>query len=174
MTTPVLPPADEYERKYWVSTQELVNMRRWINFEITGNSLLDWFNWQQAQHNILNLHNSSDSISGTRIYFRQSAKYEYMIRALSYLNEIGVRKYVLDMRTPVTTLYALEVPQRGVLFTCGTDTGEVFDLTTHFKEAFDKLMLKYNLQLADLSSWFIAGLALVIMSIRKLAASAFS
>ncbi|MBC6607416.1 hypothetical protein H8B13_11355 [Hymenobacter sp. BT188] len=175
MTTLKLhPPTDEHERKYWLSNQELVSMRKWTNFQITGNTFCDWYSWQLARQNILSFHNSADSVRGTRIHFGENAKYEYMIKALSYLNEIGVRKYTLDMRTPVTTLYVLEVPQRGVLISCGTDTGEYFDASVPLKEAFDKLILKYNLQLSDFSPWFIAGLALVIMSARKLAASVFS
>ena len=172
-----------YTKIPWESPQQLANMRQWESYEITGNKLLDWYNWQLAQRTIKALHSSPDSVRGTRIYFRQNAKYEYIIKALSYLNRNGVKKYALDMRIPDPTLYVLEYPytrRSDYVPICGFNSQSIiytstpFEPTVSLNDGLSKLVQKNGLRIADFSFWSIAGLAIVIMTIRKLTTSAFS
>jgi hypothetical protein len=181
ITMPLSRPPDEVERKHlWISVQQLENMRQWQTFEITGNKLFDWFSWQQAQQRIKALQQTPDTIHGVKILLGQNAKYQYIINALSYLIKVDAESYVLDMRIPVTSLYVLgKRPPNPNQYICSFQRGSLRIINHHspsptFKQELEKLMMENGLQINDFLPWFIAGLALLIMSIRKLAASAFS
>jgi hypothetical protein len=178
ITMPELrPTTDEYER---ISVQNLASMRQWESFEITGSKLFDCFNWQQAKQRIKALQQTPDTIHGVKIHFGQNAKYLYIIKSLSYLIEVDAKSYVLDIRIPVTTLYVLgKRPPNPNQYICSYQGGSLRTISypppsPTFKQELEKLMQKNGLQITDFSSWFIAGLAIVIMTVRKLAVSTLS
>ncbi|WP_143434834.1 hypothetical protein [Hymenobacter roseosalivarius] len=98
---------NEFENRLFFSSPH-AKATQWNDFEITGNSLLDWYNWQLAQRSIKLLHNAPDSAHGIRIRFRQKAKYKYVVKAFSYMNELGIRRYAFDMRVPTPTVYVID------------------------------------------------------------------
>lgn len=178
------PPSRSSANNNWPTTQQLVNRRQWESFEITGNKLFDWLNWQQAQQRIKESVNNLDTLKGTRIYFHQESKYRYIITALDYMHRVSVERYTFDLRSTVPTLYVLDgkkpvskAKQMGkFMFICGTPDQMSFysEPLPSLEKSFDKVMRQNELQIDDFASWFIAGLAIVIMTIRKLTASTFS
>ncbi len=98
-----------YNEKFLLpSIAQIRAMRRhWLTTTFTGQARADSLNWLLTRQRLLAQRRFPSTVTGTCVRFERHARYASLVDLLDELSQLNARKYTLDIRGPVASMYVL-------------------------------------------------------------------
>ncbi|MBC6698169.1 hypothetical protein [Hymenobacter sp. BT190] len=137
---------------------QLAQFRQWQSTSFSGNSLVDYFGYQQSNLDAERLRADSTYRLGLKISFDSDATYGNLVSAIDLLDRNDITTWWLDFQPHSTALYAFKNKPKPYQFLCGTSY-----YSTHLPE----LYAPFSFPLAELLApdWRNSTLLLLLMAL---------